>query len=365
MKTNATMRDELSLMQYHPCSKLVLPDHTPQCARFPVIDMHNHLWDHHVLQERVRIMNDVGVRLLINVTANTRFLFSKTGYHLSRVDFQEFLHERIPFADRFEGMTMSSFAKWGDFQIFGGNAFDFVEQTIAGLQEDVRRGALGLKITKELGLRFTDSGGQLVPIDDPRLSPIWDEAARLNVPVLIHSADPIAFFDPVDASNEHYRTLRKFSDWSFADSPVRFHDLLAQRDTMIARHPKTKYILPHFASWPENLSYVARLLDDHENVVIDLSARIDELGRQPYSTHDFIVRYQDRVLFGSDMPISREMYRTYFRFLETRDEYFAYPDYDGTYGVPRHGIYGINLPDAVLQKIYAQNAVDLFGLSMP
>jgi predicted TIM-barrel fold metal-dependent hydrolase len=134
--------------------------------------------------------------------------------------------------------------------------------------------------------------------------------------------------------------------------------LLKQRNRMIARHPKTTFLLPHVANLPEDLAAVGELLDAHPNVVIDFSARIDELGRQPFTARDFFIKYQDRILFGLDMPVSPEAYRCYFRFLETRDEYFDYPDYIGRFGVyVRWRIYGLDLPDEVLEKIYSKNAL--------
>jgi predicted TIM-barrel fold metal-dependent hydrolase len=175
--------------------------------------------------------------------------------------------------------------------------------------------------------------------------------------VLIHVSDPAAFFLPIDAHNEHYLTLREFPAWSFHGSHFSKEELLRQRNRMIADHPQTMFILPHVANYPEDLASVGQLLDAHPNVVIDFSARIDELGRQPYTAHDFFIRYQDRILFGLDMPISPEAYRCCFRFLETRDEHFDYPDYIGRFGVyTRWKLCALDLPDEVLKKVYCENA---------
>jgi predicted TIM-barrel fold metal-dependent hydrolase len=194
-------------------------------------------------------------------------------------------------------------------------------------------------------------------VDDPRLSPIWRRAGELGLPVLIHVSDPVAFFEPIDEHNEHYLTLQEFPGWSFVDSPVSKAELLAQRNRMVAAHPGTTFILPHVANLPEDLASVSELLDANPNVVIDFSARIDELGRQPYTARDFLIRHQDRILFGLDMPVSVEAYRCYFRFLETRDEWFDYPDYIGRFGVyTRWKLFGLGLPDDVLRKIYHDNA---------
>ncbi len=183
---------------------------------------------------------------------------------------------------------------------------------------------------------------------------------ELGLPVLIHVSDPIGFFAPADERNEHYLTLREFPGWSFHGSHFGKWELLAQRNRMISRHPRTKFLLPHMANLPEDLATVGELLDANPNVFIDFSARIDELGRQPYSAHDFFVRYQDRILFGLDMPVSAEAYRCYFRLLETRDEYFEYPDYIGRFGVyTRWRLCGLDLPKEVLKKVYSENAIRL------
>ena len=174
--------------------------------------------------------------------------------------------------------------------------------------------------------------------------------------LLIHTSDPAGFFEPIDRYNEHYPTLDRAPDWSFYGAHFSKKELLDQRDRMIGRHPRTTFICPHVANYPENLGAVSRFLDSNSNVCIDISARIDELGRQPYSAREFLIRYQHRVLFATDMPVKEDVYRTYFRFLETKDEYFDYPDYVGRFGYSRWKIYGLGLPDKVLEKIYYKNA---------
>ncbi|MEW5815093.1 MAG: amidohydrolase family protein [Spirochaetota bacterium] len=334
------------------------PDHTPGKAKFPVIDAHNHLFGDVSGESLLEIMDAAGVKIFLNVTGNVSLPFDEKGYTIRRRGLSEYIENYVrKFPGRFAAFTMSDFARWDDFTIF--KTEDFVDELINRFEEDVKNGAKGLKVTKELGLRFTDTTGRMVPVDDKRLYPIWKRAGEMGLPVLIHVSDPVGFFLKNDERNEHYDTLKEFPGWSFYGSTFSKMELLEQRNRMIADHPGTTFILPHVANYPEDLAYVSEHLDDNSNVYIDFSARIDELGRQPYSARDFFIRYQDRILFGVDMPLSVEVYRAYFRFLETKDEYFDYPDYLGRWGNCRWKIYGLYLPDEVLKKIYYGNALKI------
>lgn len=346
---------DVLLTEFRPRCQLKVEEHEPQRAKFPVIDAHNHLFGVQPAERMVEVMDAVGVDLWLNVTGNVTLPLENNTYTIAKQSLDVFLRDYVErFPGRFAAFTMSEFAQWGDPVLFKD---DFVKRCLDGLDEDVAKGAAGLKVTKELGLAFTDADGNMVRVDDERLYPMWERAGELGIPVLIHTSDPAAFFDPIDAENEHYQTLREFPGWSFHGSHFSNEELLAQRDRMIKDHPRTVFILPHMANQPENLASVNQLLDEHPNVVVDFSARIDELGRQPYSARDFFIKYQDRILFGSDMPVSPEVYRCYFRLLETRDEWFDYPDYIGRFGVyTRWKLYGLSLPDEVLRKIYSENA---------
>jgi hypothetical protein len=348
--------DEVLLKDFRPECLLNLASHEPRQARFPVIDAHNHLFGDLEPEKLVEVMDAVGVRVWVNVTGNVTLPLENNTYTIVRRDLDHFAtHYMRRYPGRFAALTMSDFAQWHDPVLLTDDAF--ADRCIQHLEEDLAKGAFGLKVTKELGLFFRDSGGDLLPVDDARLFPIWRRAGELDVPVLIHVSDPAAFFRPIDAANEHYLTLQEFPAWSFHGSHFSKAELLQQRNRMIAAHPNTQFILPHVANHPEDLASVGRLLDDHANVIIDFSARIDELGRQPYTARDFFIEYQDRILFGLDMPVSPEAYRCYFRFLETRDEHFDYPDYIGRFGVyTRWKLCGLDLPDDVLKKIYYENA---------
>jgi predicted TIM-barrel fold metal-dependent hydrolase len=340
--------------------------HIPTKARFPVIDAHNHLFADMPADRMCAIMDAVGVRTFVNVTGNCALPFDSQGYAIRRRDFSYYRREwmeRRP--GRFAAFTMAELARWDDFTLDLDHGF--AGQCIATLEKETREGALGLKVTKELGLRFHEPGGEMIRIDDERLYPVWNKAGALGIPVLIHTSDPWGFFLPVDEHNEHSSTLRKYPGWSFDGSHFSKADLLEQRRRVMADHPGTTFICPHVANNPEDLDQVSALLESLPNVVIDFSARMDELGRQPYTARDFFIRWQDRILFGTDMPISEEMYRCHFRFLETADEYFDYPGYLGEMDNEcRWKIYGLHLPDAVLEKVYNRNALRVVaGLEEP
>ena len=340
---------------------LTRPEHIPKKARFPVIDAHNHLWGAwQDADEILRVMDNAGVAMFADLTANLDIRWTDGGYKFQEMPLSRFFDNvLLPHPGRFYAFTTATFCRPTDSPLFS-DAADFVEETIAIMREHQRMGALGLKILKELGLRYRDERGLLIAADDERLAPVWEEAGRLGMPVLIHQADPAAFFEPILPENEHYETLLKYKSWSFAEPCFpRFHELLERRDQLVARHRNTTFLLPHMASYPENLSYLASLLDDSPNVFLDFSARSDELGRQPYSARAFFMRYQDRIYFGSDMKPRSDIYSFYFRFLETRDEWFEYPDYDGEWGRARWGVHGMNLPDAVLRKIYYDNIINI------
>ncbi|MFH1616015.1 MAG: amidohydrolase family protein [Planctomycetota bacterium] len=339
-------------------------EHIPSKAAFPAIDAHNHLWGNWNTSRIAAVMDTVGLISYCDVTANVKINFAHGGYTTRQANIKDFFTNcDVPYPGRFYCFTMATFARDPTRPLFD-DAAGFVEETIQTLHKHVRMGAKGLKILKELGLRHRDKTGNLITVDDPKLSPIWQEAGKLGIPVLIHQTDPYGFFEPVEPENEHYESLKKFSSWSFADSKFpRKLDLLARRDNLIRQHPATTFILPHVANFAENLNYVSSLLEENPNVYIDFSARMDELGRQPYTCREFFIRHQDRIIFGTDMPAdtdnSIDMYRSYFRFLETYDESFYAPDYDGTFERARWPICGIGLPKDVLAKIYYKNILKI------
>jgi predicted TIM-barrel fold metal-dependent hydrolase len=245
---------------------------------------------------------------------------------------------------------------------------DFAAQVVQGLERARANGAAGVKIFKNLGLTLRDKSGRIVGVDDPRLDPIWATAGRLNMPVLIHSGDPAAFFEPIDRHNERWMQLNRHPSWSFGGPrfPARAQ-VLAQRNRMIARHRGTNFIGAHMGGNAEDLEALGKVLDALPNFYVDICGRVAELGRQPYSARRFFRKYADRILYATDRHPGRDRqprYRIYYRFLETADEYFDYYNHP----FPPTGewkIYGIYLPDDVLKKVYRENADRLLGLGKP
>jgi predicted TIM-barrel fold metal-dependent hydrolase len=236
------------------------------------------------------------------------------------------------------------------------------------IEQAHRDGARGLKVLKTLGLYLRDNvtTGKLIKIDDPRFDPMWDACGQLNMPVAIHISDPSAFFLPTDRFNERYEELNNHPDWSFYDHDFPSNlELLAARNRMFAKHPNTQFVALHVGNYAENLENVSQAMDRFPNMLVDLAARVGELGRQPRTARAFFEKYQDRIVFGTDATpnirnypqqlFGGDLYSIYYRFLETDDEYFDYAPAK----VPPQGrwrISGIKLPDDILRKVYNGNA---------
>ncbi|MGC2403170.1 MAG: amidohydrolase family protein [Acidobacteriaceae bacterium] len=327
----------LPLSEFQPMSTLVTAEHHLEKARFPVIDYHNHL-DALEPGEVLRIMDACGIERVVNITM-------KTG------------DEAIRVMDKFHSADADRFATIGWMDWSGVERNDFARVTFDRLERLVEHGAQGIKFWKDLGLSVRDEKGNLLRVDDERLAPIFDKAAELEIPVMFHIADPDAFFLPVDAHNERFEELAAHPDWGFYGTRFSKKELLDQRDRVIARHPKTTFVAAHVAESGENLERAVQFLESYPNAMLDISARASELGRQPYSSRKLFMRFPDRILFGSDLVPDETMYRLYFRFLETADEYFDYPSHASRQG--RWQIYGLSLPDDVLRKVYRENALRL------
>ena len=344
--TMVTARAEvdLRLSDFAPKAMLTAPEHLPtrplaDDPSFRAIDAHNHL-DSMEPREVLAIMDACGIERTLNITMKVgdEAIAMLRKYHA---------------ADRDRFATMA----WMDWR--GIEHASFWSQLTDHFERMVEAGACGLKLWKDLGLRLRDDHGRLLHIDDERLAPLFEKAAELDVPIMFHTADPDAFFQPIDRFNERYEELAAHPDWAFLDAEIPKHELLAQRDRVFARHPDTRFVAAHLAESGENLDRVAAMLEAHPNVCVDMSARVAELGRQPYRARDFFLRFTDRILFGADLLPDVTMYRQHYRFFETWDEYIDYPSHASRQG--RWQVYGIGLPRERLVAVYRTNAQRVYG----
>lgn len=345
--TTTTGSPSLPLTEFLPVPRLVVKETQIDKPRFPVIDAHNHLtlegfgaWDQRPISELLDIFDEANVRVYVDLDGG----WGEDILHAHLDYFKAAAPERFRV---FGGVDWSKWPEHGD---------RFGEWAAERLRQQVARGAEGLKIWKPFGLSVTDHKGKLVSVDDERLDPIWATAGELHIPVTIHIADPVAFFDPIDASNERWEELHSHPDWQFPSPPFpSFISILTAFANLVSRHSQTIFVGAHVGCYSENLAWVGSLLDRCPNFYVDIAERIGELGRQPYTARRFFLQYADRILFGTDCPPNVDLYRIYYRFMETDDEYMMY----GIDNPPRQGrwrIYGLYLPDDVLEKIYYRNA---------
>jgi predicted TIM-barrel fold metal-dependent hydrolase len=327
-----------SILDYRPRNTLVTAEHLVPKAKFPATDYHGHiagrLSSEAGINALVADMDKLGLGLMIAADG-------VSGQGLTGV------MERLkasPHKDRFRVMTGVNFANVGP---------GWAEKAIAQLEADIKAGAVGVgEVSKAFGLRTRKPDGSRLKVDDPELDPLWEAAARLKIPMFIHTAEPQEFFEPIDFKNERWLELALFGDRRYPpDQFPRFEELLAERDRMFKKHPKTTFVMAHLGWHGNDLGRLGKLLDAMPNVYTEMGAVLYDLGRQPRAGREFLIKYQDRVMFGKDAYETSE-YPTYWRVLETTDEYFDYyRDYHAFWKM-----YGLGLPDAVLKKIYSENA---------
>jgi predicted TIM-barrel fold metal-dependent hydrolase len=326
-----------SIIDYEPRSTLVTDEHLVPKARFPVVDIHSHTGPTAETIERlIGEMDATGLRVLVNLSGG-----SAPESVQQKVDFIR--SSRYP--DRFRVFAN---VNWG-----GAGGPGWAEKAVADLEQAVKAGAIGLKVFKNLGLSARKSDGTRLAVDDPALKPVWEACARLDIPVIIHTAEPMEFFSPLDYQNERWLELALFPERrNFSPGQPTFAQLQGERDRLFAANPKTRFIGAHFAYYGHDLKAAAALLDRLPNVVLEVSAVLYEFGRAPRAAREFFVKYQDRILFGKDAYEPGE-YPYYWRVFETADEYFDYyRDYHAFWK-----LYGMSLPDEVLKKVYYRNAL--------
>ena len=337
----------MSFEDYNPPSSLVVEGEVVKKAKFPFIDVHSHLWDMPVkdLDKLVSEMDEINMGFIINLSgsgfgpqAAKDLYFDKSIKNI-----EENHPKRV-------GLFLNV-----DFESI--NDANYAETQVAIIRDAVAKGAIGLKVYKSLGLRNKDSNGQRIKVDDKRIGPIWEVCGELGIPVLIHSADPFQFWQDKDDQNERWFELKEKPGRYYGDSNFipPFEEIINEQHTIFKRHPNTTFINAHLGWMGNDLDKLGKHLDEFPNVMTEFGAVIAELGRQPKTARDFFIKYQDRILFGKDSYNKEEFY-TYFRVLESDDEYF-------NYFRKRHAfwkMYGLNLPDGVLKKIYHENALKLF-----
>lgn len=335
---------------YDPPSSLKVKEHLLTKAKFPFIDVHNHQPNMPTqdLNALLKEMDALNMKIMVNLSGrgfknnNGRFDVSDHQYLASAVQ-----NAKKASPNRLIVFTNVSFE--------GAGSAGWAEAAVKGLEADVKAGAQGLKVYKSLGFSYKDNAGKTLRVDDPRLDVIWQKCGELGIPVLIHTADPKQFWEKKDEHNERLLELithpgRKRED----NDPAPWEDLIQQQHNIIKRHPKTKFIAAHFGWYPNDLEHLGKLLDSFPNMYVEFGAVIAELGRQPRTAKSFFEKYQDRILFGKDSWVPAE-YTTYFRVLETEDEYFPYhKKYHAFWRM-----YGLGLSDEVLKKVYYKNAIKI------
>jgi len=329
---------------YEPPSTLVVPEHEVRSAKYPFIDIHNHQWrmGEGDLTQLVTEMDSLNMQVLVNLSGRGGAALKDIVDNVNKQDYQ----------DRFVIFT--------NINIQSIDEPDWAEETVKQLEFDVANGAKGLKIFKSQGMSNTDKAGNRIPINDPRIDPVWAKCGELGIPVLIHAADPKSFWEPHDSLNERWLELKLRPGRKRGPTdPAPWEQIISEQHDMFKKHSQTTFINAHFGWYANNLAKLSELLEDMPNMNIEFGAVIAELGRQPRSARKFFEKYQDRILFGKD-AYNPEEYFTYFRVLETDDEYFPY--YKRYHAFWK--MYGLDLSDEILKKIYYKNAGRILKLDL-
>ncbi|MFN4314134.1 MAG: amidohydrolase family protein [Chitinophagaceae bacterium] len=329
-------QQKMDFEAYDPQSTLKVPEHPVSKAKFPFIDVHNHQFQmpNMDLQKLITDMDRLNMKVMVNLSGQSGETLNKSVQNIR----EHFPNRFIVFANiDFKGVGEPG---WG-------------EKAAQQLETDVKNGANGLKIYKSLGISVRDKDGKRVAVDDSRLDPIWKKAGELKIPVLIHTADPKSFWDSMDTRNERWLELATHPNRKRSDTdPAPWQQLIDEQHRMFRKHRNTTFIAAHFGWYPNDLDKLSALMKEMPNVYVEFGAVIAELGRQPRQAAKFFETWQDRILFGKDSWVPDE-YATYFRVLETTDEYFPYhKKYHAFWRM-----YGLGLSDEILKKVYYKNAL--------
>ena len=328
--------DIISFEDYNPKSTLIVSSNEIKRSKYPFIDIHNHQFDMPVkdLSDLVSEMDSLNMAFMVNLSG-----FRGQYLKMCLDNIKKNAPERL-------GVFVN--LNWENI-----DSDTFLENNIKILRDAKKDGAIGLKVYKSLGLTDKDSNGNRIAVNDPRIDPIWEECGKLGFPVLIHSADPASFWKPKDKNNERWLELKqKPNRYRNPDLVPSFESIIAEQHNVFEKHPKTIFINAHLGWMGNDLDRLSSHLDKYPNVVTEIGAVLAELGRQPKRARKFFIDHQDKILFGKDAYNQQEYY-TYFRVLETEDEYFDYYR-------KRHAfwkMYGLGLPDSILKKVYYKNAL--------
>jgi predicted TIM-barrel fold metal-dependent hydrolase len=331
-----------SIVDYRPHSTLVTPAHPVKTAKYPAIDFHGHpaglMGSSDGLATLAASLDSLNVRMMVSAD-------NMSGDRLQRTIAA--IRASPQMKDRARVLAGIDFRNVGP---------RWAEKAVAQLEADVAAGAVGVgEISKSFGLSIKKPDGSRLKLDDAELDPIWDACARLKLPVFIHTADPQEFFQPIDYTNERWLEMSLFADRRYPpDRFPGFETLMTERDNLFRRHPNTTFVAAHMGWHANDLGRLGKMLDEMPNLYTEVGAVLYDIGRQPRGAHDFFVKYQDRILFGKD-SFQPEEYPYYWRVFETHDEYFDY--YRGYHAFWK--LYGIDLPDSVLKKVYYRNALKL------
>jgi predicted TIM-barrel fold metal-dependent hydrolase len=331
--------------EYDPVSTLKVEENVLSKAKFPFIDIHNHQFRMPTqdLRELLGQMDQLNMKIMVNLSGR--------GFAREWEESSEHLKGALANANKTDAKRLIVFTNlvFADFGSPGWSA-----KAVKQLEDDVKAGAKGLKIYKSLGFSgIKDEKGNRVAVNDKRLDPVWAKCGQLGIPVLIHTADVASFWDPLDRYNERWLELKTHPGRKRGpNDPVPFDSLIAEQHHIFLKHPKTTFINAHMGWYPNNLAKLDTLMQKYPNMMLEIGAVIAELGRQPRTAYKFFDKYQDRILFGKDSWVPSE-YSTYFRVLETEDEYFPYhKKYHAFWRM-----YGMGLPDHILKKVYYKNAL--------
>jgi predicted TIM-barrel fold metal-dependent hydrolase len=341
----------MDIEEYSPKSSLVVEENPRNSAKFPFVDVHSHQWKMPVMDftNLIAEMDSLNMGYMINLSGSGFATFAG-NQNLMDISLTESLEniKKQGVSNRFGVFVNIDFNKIDD--------PDFGTNNVEIIKDAVKQGVIGLKVYKNLGLNLKDNSGERVRVDDKRLNPIWEICGELNIPVLIHSGEPSPFFDPIDKHNERWLHARqKPQSFRNSDEYPSFDEVMQEQYNMFKNNPNTTFINAHLGWYGNDLDKMSAQLDDLTNVYTEIGAVIAELGRQPIRARRFFIEHQDRVLFGKD-TYKKSEFDVYFRILETSDEYFDYYR-------KRHAhwkMYGLNLPDSILKKLYYKNARKLF-----